>query len=60
MTLLSALEEILGIGRTWASVADKQETVVAFPKPGRGTVGFGFRCQVFRGRYSDTSSRVVV
>lgn len=62
MILQSALKEILVIGKTWASVADKQETVVAFPKPGRGTVdpGFGFRCQAFRGRYSDTSFRVAV
>ena len=53
-----ALKEILVIGRTWASVADQRETVVAFPKPGRGTVdvGFGFRSPAFSGRYADTPS----
>ena len=58
VTLQSALKEILVIGRTWASIADQRETVVAFPKPGRGTVdvGFGFRSPAFSGRYADTPS----
>ena len=34
--LAVALKEILVIGRTWASVADQQETVVTFPQAWEG------------------------